>query len=320
MSIIRADSIKNRAGTGAPDFPNGITVTGIVTSTVLDNNITGDLTVSGNLGVGGTVTYEDVTNVDSIGIITAKSGIQIGAGGTIGSSGGGIVTYFGDGGQLTGIDASSLKNGSDIKVQANASGAVVTGVLTTTAYRPGEIIETLTGMCDGRTLVGLSTSITLTNITAYQNINSNTHTDLTGSAITYIPPIGTKTLIYRFTFHKATSAASSGINHFRMLVDSTNVTYAQKTYAGDHSTGHNHMDCIMEWVFKLNASSTNLSNGYFTTADWVTSQQTRTIKIQGRRYNASYDSRVYYNKYWDANTASGADEVVQPSIFIQAIG
>ena len=44
MSIIRADSIKNRAGNGAPDFPNGITVTCIVTSTVLDNNITGDLT------------------------------------------------------------------------------------------------------------------------------------------------------------------------------------------------------------------------------------------------------------------------------------
>ena len=36
MSIIRADSIKNRSGLGAPDFPNGITVTGIVTATVLD--------------------------------------------------------------------------------------------------------------------------------------------------------------------------------------------------------------------------------------------------------------------------------------------
>ena len=35
MSIIRADSIKNRAGNGAPDFPNGITVTGVVTSTTL---------------------------------------------------------------------------------------------------------------------------------------------------------------------------------------------------------------------------------------------------------------------------------------------
>ena len=140
MSRIRANTITNQNANGAPNFPNGITVTGTVTSTVLDNNITGDLTVSGNLGVGGTVTYEDVTNVDSIGIITARSGIQIGAGGTVGSSGGGIVTYFGDGSQLTGIDASTIKNGSDIKVQANASGAVVTGILTSPTVVQNKIL------------------------------------------------------------------------------------------------------------------------------------------------------------------------------------
>ena len=33
MSILRADSIRDRAGTGAPDFPNGATVTGVVTAT-----------------------------------------------------------------------------------------------------------------------------------------------------------------------------------------------------------------------------------------------------------------------------------------------
>ena len=126
MSRIRANTITNQNANGAPNFPNGITVTGIVTSTVLDNNITGDLTVSGSLGVGGTVTYEDVTNVDSIGIITARSGIQIGAGGTVGSSGGGIVTYFGDGSQLTGIDASSLSAGGAVIVQASASAVTVT--------------------------------------------------------------------------------------------------------------------------------------------------------------------------------------------------
>ena len=127
MSIIRADSIKNRSGNGAPDFPNGITVTGVVTATTTSQNITGDLTVSGNLGVGGTVTYEDVKNIDSIGIITARSGIQIGAGGTIGSSGGGIVTFFGDGSNLTGIDATALKDGSgNVIVQASASAVSVT--------------------------------------------------------------------------------------------------------------------------------------------------------------------------------------------------
>ena len=127
MSIIRADSIKNRAGNGAPDFPNGITVTGVVTATSMSQNISGNLSVTGNLGVGGVLTYEDVTNVDSIGIITARSGIQIGVGGTVGSSGGGIVTFFGDGSQLTGIDATALKDGSgNVIVQASGSAVSVT--------------------------------------------------------------------------------------------------------------------------------------------------------------------------------------------------
>ena len=120
MSIIRADSIKNRAGNGAPNFPNGITVTGIVTSTVLDNNITGDLTVSGNLGVGGTVTYEDVTNVDSIGVGTFRDGLRVT----------GICTataFHGNGSALTGIDATALKDGSgNVIVQASATAVSVT--------------------------------------------------------------------------------------------------------------------------------------------------------------------------------------------------
>ena len=94
MSRIRANTITNQNANGAPNFPDGITVTGVVTTTTITQNITGDLTVSGNVGIGGTLTYEDVTNIDSVGVITARSGIQIGVGGTIGSSGGGIVTYF----------------------------------------------------------------------------------------------------------------------------------------------------------------------------------------------------------------------------------
>ena len=72
------------------------------------------LTVGGNVSVGGTLTYEDVTNVDSVGLITARSGIQFGAagvGGTIRANGDttlvGVVTATGGFvGNLTG--ASSL--------------------------------------------------------------------------------------------------------------------------------------------------------------------------------------------------------------------
>ena len=48
---------------------------GIITATKFDGPFD-SLSISGNLSVGGTITYEDVTNVDSIGVITARSGIQ----------------------------------------------------------------------------------------------------------------------------------------------------------------------------------------------------------------------------------------------------
>ena len=54
---------------------HNIQSTGIITATKFDGPFD-SLTVSGNLSIGGTITYEDVTNVDSIGVITARSGIQ----------------------------------------------------------------------------------------------------------------------------------------------------------------------------------------------------------------------------------------------------
>ena len=50
--------------------------------TNLDNvSISGVATVTGNLNVGGVLTYEDVTNVDSVGLITARNGISVTSGG-----------------------------------------------------------------------------------------------------------------------------------------------------------------------------------------------------------------------------------------------
>ena len=39
-----------------------------------------DITATGNVSIGGTLTYEDVTNIDSVGIITAQSDVHVGAG------------------------------------------------------------------------------------------------------------------------------------------------------------------------------------------------------------------------------------------------
>ncbi len=54
--------------------------------------VTGNATVSGNLSVGGVLTYEDVTNVDSVGIVTARNGIKVLAGG---ANVAGVVTATG---------------------------------------------------------------------------------------------------------------------------------------------------------------------------------------------------------------------------------
>ena len=51
-----------------------------IASTSLINVVTGNLEVTGNISCAGTVTYDDVSFVDSIGIVTARSGIELGAG------------------------------------------------------------------------------------------------------------------------------------------------------------------------------------------------------------------------------------------------
>ena len=64
---------------------HNINSTGIITATRFDGpfvnlNVTGvttftDATFTGNVSIGGTLTYEDVTNIDSVGLITARDGI-----------------------------------------------------------------------------------------------------------------------------------------------------------------------------------------------------------------------------------------------------
>ena len=61
----------------------------------------GDASFSGNVSVGGTLTYEDVTNIDAVGIITARSDILVGSGITLSPDGDifftGIITGNGSG-------------------------------------------------------------------------------------------------------------------------------------------------------------------------------------------------------------------------------
>ena len=128
MSRIRANTITNQNANGAPNFPDGITVSGVVTATTTNQNITGDLSVTGNVGVGGTLTYEDVTNIDSVGIITARTDVLVGSTIKLGASSG-IITatsFRGDASQMTGAGLGT--DGS-----ANTSGIVTAASFVPTA-------------------------------------------------------------------------------------------------------------------------------------------------------------------------------------------
>ena len=97
---------------------------GNVTGNATGLSGTPDITVRNIIGVAatlsGTLTYEDVTNIDSIGIVTARSGVEFGAsgvGGTITAAGSaefaGIVTateFHGDASNLTNLPASGDSN------------------------------------------------------------------------------------------------------------------------------------------------------------------------------------------------------------------
>ena len=108
---VRADNFTNKAGTGAPTFSSGVNVTGVASATQFSGNITGvAATFTGNVSVGGVLTYEDVTNIDSVGLITARTGIKVLAGGI---NAVGVVTatsFDGSGALLTNLPASGDSN------------------------------------------------------------------------------------------------------------------------------------------------------------------------------------------------------------------
>ena len=83
MSEIRVNKVIDEAGTGAVELTQGATLpTGKTISGAGSISIGGDITATGNVSVGGTLTYNDVTNIDSVGLITARSGINVTGGNT----------------------------------------------------------------------------------------------------------------------------------------------------------------------------------------------------------------------------------------------
>ena len=172
----------------------------------------------------------------------------------------------------------------------------------------GQVLETLSGVCDGRSITVSSGTYTLENVTSILQV-STTYVDLTGSQINYKPPTGTKQIIYKFHFHANTDDGSYFLMHSRLYVDGVECTVFRHT-AGNHD--HLNMNIItFKAVIEIGVEN-DVENGKF--LSWDTQKE---IKIMVREYDSGNSAKFHTGTYFDG---SATNALYKPSIEIQAIG
>jgi len=212
MSGLRVNTLRGASTGTSPTFPDGVIVSGVTTSTSFSGNLTGNVTgnvtgnitgttgtFTGNVSVGGTLTYEDVTNIDSVGVITARSGIRIGAGQSV-SAVSGIVTYYGDGSQLTGVESGvsnfvatgNIPNGATVVIKTDGTVGIVTGVSVTPSVGSPVVFESAAGPADY--MASIYDSTTNKVVLAYMDAGNSNHGTaivgtVSGTSISFGSPV-----------------------------------------------------------------------------------------------------------------------------------
>ena len=220
-----------------------------------------------------------------------------------------------------------------LRARSFADGAITAAKIATDAVGPSQInlganyaftgtvtgagsniLEMFSGVCDGRSLTVSSGTYTLQNVTTYQSL-TNSYADITGSSITYTPPSGTTTVIYKFIAH-LDSRGYSGIHHQKFFIDSTEVIPAYRSVTpGEYIVNaHNCQAHVFEYMIQCNAGSDDAANAKFTS--WTSA---KTLKIQARRYSATYACDIHRNRYRDGGSATGSYAFAAPVLTIIAI-
>ena len=165
MSQLFVDNIKGRTG-GAVGFPTGAVVTGVLTAT------SGSFT--GNVSIGGTLTYEDVTNIDAVGVITARQGIRVGAGQSIGAVSG-TIYYYGDGSNLDGVVSGVETKEGGVSKGTSQTSLNFTGATVTAAGSETTVAIAAAG-------IGTTASSPSANTVVTLNLGTAQHHDITLTA------------------------------------------------------------------------------------------------------------------------------------------
>lgn len=176
------------------------------------------------------------------------------------------------------------------------------------SVRPGQIIEQLSGPCDGQPVVGLSGTYTWPLVTSNQ-VSTNAYADLNGSVISYVPPANASRVMYEVEFHKSTRATTDvrTIIHWKFFVGSTEVIYARHTREEDQA-----QDARQSFRWTIPIGGTDDPNtGRL--SSWTTLKE---LKLQFRAYSATYDA-TFHQTNWFNGGASAQTSI--PVLTITAI-
>lgn len=172
--------------------------------------------------------------------------------------------------------------------------------------QPGQVIEQISSICNGSSVTVGSGTYTMPNVTAPQYPGTTSYVDLTGSSFTYTPPSDANTVVYQFHFHVGYGGTSPPLGHFKVLLDSTEVTCARSTvymyYDGMH---------VIRVPFSLNNATEDIANGKV--GSWTSN---KTIKVQTRSYGTAYLLALHRVYHWDG---SGNPQNVKPTLSITSI-
>ena len=239
MSRIRANTITNQNANGAPNFPDGLTVSGVVTATTTNST-------SNQIVVGSAVTANS-QGVDVTGIVTATS-------------------FVGSGANLTGIDATAIQTGTT-KVQTfatlisnqvsgsgiatvQAGGLDVTGIVTATSFAGSGANLTslpaanLTGALpaiSGANLTGITAKVVQCVTSYYSSQHSTTSSTLqnTGHTLAITPTSNSNKIIVMNQTNGGNTGPGRSWKHMLTYTiggSTTNARYMQNGDDGDNSS------------------------------------------------------------------------------------
>lgn len=184
-----------------------------------------------------------------------------------------------------------------------------------TAYRNGEIIETLRGYADGRTLTGQATTagvarnVVLEDVTAEQ-VLSTTYVKVNGTELDYYPPVGAKTVLieYQIFIGYDGSDIDPIFNH-KIDVDGTVITQTQSTTRQEY---RGHVYSVSEAIITVDGSG-DLASGNID--NWTAA---KTIKVLGREWGPNNNVALHRVRIHDGSAS--ATIINEPKIKITAIG